>query len=97
MEVRTPEDVATWVEVTKRRDAFERDREAFVEHWASADAKVRRRIVKAREALAAVEVPQAALEDAAALCIALKTDGMRGQLTLMRAARAKAALDGAPR
>ncbi len=94
LEVRTPGDVPTWVEVTKRRDAFERDREAFVESWSAADAKVRRRIVRARQGLAAVETPQAALEDAAALCLALKTDGMRGQLTLIRAARARAALDG---
>ncbi len=94
LEVRTPGDVPTWVEVTKRRDAFERDREAFVESWNAADAKVRRRIVRARDGLSAVDTPQAALEDAAALCLALKTDGMRGQLTLIRAARAKAALDG---
>jgi magnesium chelatase subunit I len=94
LDVRTPEDVPTWVEVTKRRDAFERDREAFVEAWSAADAKVRRRIVRARESLNTVEVPDATLGDAASLCLALKTDGMRGQLTLIRAARARAALDG---
>ena len=35
------------------------------------------------------------LEACAALCIALGTDGLRGELTLMRTARALAALDGA--
>jgi magnesium chelatase subunit I len=34
------------------------------------------------------------LENAARLCIALGTDGLRGELTLMRAARALAALEG---
>jgi magnesium chelatase subunit I len=34
------------------------------------------------------------LERAARLCIALGTDGLRGELTLMRAARALAALEG---
>ena len=42
-------------------------------------------------------MPDAILERAAALCINLKTDGLRGQLTLMRAARALAAFEGAKR
>ena len=40
-------------------------------------------------------VSDAALERAAKLCMALGTDGLRGELTLVRAARAVAALDGA--
>ena len=48
----------------------------------------------ARAALASIEVPDAALERAAQLCIGLGTDGLRGELTLMRAARALAALEG---
>ena len=39
-------------------------------------------------------MPDAALESAAKLCLALGTDGLRGELTLMRTARALAALDG---
>ena len=41
-----------------------------------------------------VAVPDAALERAAQLCMSLGTDGLRGELTLMRAARALAALQG---
>jgi magnesium chelatase subunit I len=41
-----------------------------------------------------VEVSEAALTRAATLCQALGTDGLRGELTLIRAARALAALDG---
>ena len=41
-----------------------------------------------------VTTPDAALERAARLCIALGTDGLRGELTLIRAARALAAYDG---
>ena len=40
-------------------------------------------------------MPDFILERAATLCIHLKTDGLRGQLTLMRAARALAAFEGA--
>jgi hypothetical protein len=48
----------------------------------------------ARERLPEVAVGDAALERIAGLCMALGTDGLRGELTLMRAARALAALDG---
>jgi magnesium chelatase subunit I len=97
LEVRTPGEPALWVEIVKRRDAFERDPAAFLAIWAPEEEKIRKRIVKARRGLNAVEVPDAVLERAAALCIHLKTDGLRGQLTLMRAARALAAFEGAKR
>ncbi len=94
VDVKTPGDVASRVQVVKRRDAFERDPEAFVATWRKEDERIRRRIVAARARVAEVAVPDAALERAAALCMALGTDGLRGELTLMRAARALAALDG---
>jgi magnesium chelatase subunit I len=95
VEVRTPTDVATRIEVVRRRDAFERDPAAFAAAWADEDEQVRRRLVAARRRLPAVAVPDAVLERASALCLALGTDGLRGELTLMRAARALAALEGA--
>jgi magnesium chelatase subunit I len=94
VEVSTPTALADRIEVVRRRDAFERDPEGFVARWHAEDEKVRRRIVRARERVAGVEVPDAILERAARLCIALGTDGLRGELTLMRAARALAALEG---
>jgi magnesium chelatase subunit I len=96
VEVRTPDDLPTRIEVVKRRDAYERDPEGFVASWSKAEAKLRRRIVAARARLADVEVKDVALERAARLCMALGTDGLRGELTLIRAARALAALDGVP-
>jgi magnesium chelatase subunit I len=94
VEVRTPQDLASRIEVVKRRDAFERDGAAFIAGWAKAEAKVRKQIVAARARIADVAVPDATLERAAQLCMALGTDGLRGELTLIRAARALAALDG---
>jgi magnesium chelatase subunit I len=94
VEVSTPTELADRIEVVKRRDAFERDPKGFTERWHAEDEKVRRRILKARERVAQVSVPDTVLERAAKLCIALGTDGLRGELTLMRAARALAALEG---
>ena len=95
VEVSTPTELAARIEVVRRRDAFERDPLAFAETWRKEDERIRRRLVRARNALASVTVPDAVLEDSARLCIALGTDGLRGELTLMRAARALAALEGA--
>jgi magnesium chelatase subunit I len=95
VEVRTPGDVPSRVEVVKRRDAFERDRAGFCAVWESEDAKIRRRIERARRRLEQVAFPDALLETTARLCLAVGADGLRGELTLMRAARAYAALLGA--
>ena len=94
VEVKTPAALAQRVEVVKRRDAFERDPAAFAAHWKKEDDRVRRSIVAARKRLGAVDIPDAAREFAARLCMALGTDGLRGDLTLVRAARAYAALQG---
>jgi magnesium chelatase subunit I len=94
VEVKTPTDLPTRIEVVRRRDEFERDPAAFESKYRRQDSKLRRSIVAARERLPRVDVPDPALERAAQLCMALGTDGLRGELTLMRAARALAALDG---
>ncbi len=94
VEVRTPTDLATRVEVIKRRDAFERDTAGFLQAWKKEDERIRKQLVAARKRLSAVEIGDAVLERAAQLCLALGTDGLRGELTLMRAARALAALQG---
>ncbi len=94
VEVRTPTDLAQRVEVVRRRDAYERDPQAFTATWEREDARIRRQLTRARERLEQVQVPDSALEQAARLCMGLGTDGLRGELTLVRAARACAALAG---
>jgi magnesium chelatase subunit I len=93
VEVRTPDDLATRVAVIKRRDAFERHPAAFLKEWATAETKTRESILAARKYLEKVKLSDAMLELITKLCMALGTDGLRGELVLMRAARALAALD----
>ena len=97
VQVQAPRDLETRVAVVRLRDRFERDPAAFVADMAREEARERRRIVAARARLAHTEVPDELLEQAARLCITLGTDGLRGELTLMRAARALAALEGSER
>ncbi|NEW86560.1 magnesium chelatase ATPase subunit I [Rhodopseudomonas sp. WA056] len=93
VEVKTPDTLPERIEVVRRRDAFENDPAAFVADWSKEEAKLRRKISQAKERLPDVTVSDAALERAAKLCMTLGTDGLRGELTLMRAARALAALE----
>jgi magnesium chelatase subunit I len=93
VDVKTPQDVASWVDIVKRRDAYERDPENFFAAWESDEIKLRQRIQAARVKLKDLVVPDAMQERAAELCLALKTDGLRGQLTVIRAARALAAFE----
>ena len=95
VEVTTPSVLADRVEVLRRRDVFDRDPAAFVARWDAAERELRARIVAGRERLAGVAVQDLALERASMLCLALGTDGLRGELTLLRAARALAAFEGA--
>ena len=95
VEVRSPTDIDERIEVIRRRDAYETDAEKFLRKWRKEDAALRDRITAARDALAAVDTRKAALRDCAELCVALGADGLRGELTLLRAGRALAAFDGA--
>ena len=94
VEVRTPQDLDARVEVLRRCDAYERDGAAFSESWAKEERRALKRIAKAKTLLPNVDMPDAVLRRASELCIAVGADGLRGELTLMRASRAQAALDG---
>jgi len=95
VEVKTPVELAERVEVIKRRDQFERDKSAFVAQWKRRDDGLRRRIVAGRKRLTQIEVADSVLESAARLCMQLGTDGLRAELTLIRAARALASFEQA--
>ena len=91
VEVASPKDIATRVDVIKRRDAFENDNTAFMLRWQAEDAAIRDQILTARRALMELTTPDKTLHDVAELCLALGSDGLRGELTLLKAARAFAA------
>lgn len=95
VDVKTPQDLALRVEVVRRRDAFERDPAGYKAQWDAANAGLRDAIVKARKRVTQIEASDELLELSAKLCMQLGTDGLRAELTLLRATRAYAALKGA--
>ena len=62
--------------------------------WSEAGEELRRSIVAARERLRLVDLPEELLVRIARVNAALEIPGHRGELTMARAGRAAAALDG---
>jgi len=93
-EVTTENYLQNRVDIIVRRERYDRDREAFCESFASDQEQLRKRITKARAGLNKLTISRAVLEKIAQLCADLKVDGHRGELTIMRAARALAAFEG---
>ncbi len=94
VDVASPTDLDERVEVIKRRDAFDRDSAAFIAEWKAQDDALRKKIIAGQKNVSKVTTPEDILRDCAQLCIALGSDGLRGELTLLRTARAHAAFEG---
>jgi len=93
-EVRTENYLKNRIDIVERREGYDRDREAFCESFAGDQEQLRKRITRARANLGKIDVARPVLEKIAQLCADLKVDGHRGELTIMRAARALAAFEG---
>ncbi|HEX7314683.1 MAG TPA: magnesium chelatase ATPase subunit I [Pyrinomonadaceae bacterium] len=94
VEVETERDLDSRVLIVERREAFDRDPVAFALSIQTEQARLRRRVTRAAALYVDVEVPRAVLRQIAELCLRLGVDGHRGEITLTRAARALAALEG---
>lgn len=95
VEVTSSTNIDERVEVIRRRDAYENDHAAFMTRWTAEDMALRDKILAARENLKVLKTDETVLRDCAELCVTLGSDGLRGELTLLRTARALAAFEGA--
>jgi magnesium chelatase subunit D len=94
VEVETILDPEARVRIVELREAFDKDSEAFLQDAESELADLRRRLVRAKRNLDSIVLPRELLLRVAQLCVQLNVDGHRGELTIARAARALAALEG---
>ena len=93
-QIETITDLDQRVEIVERREAFERDPEAFLNDAKPEQNRLRQRLSRAKRMLDRVELDRGLLRRIAELCLALEIDGHRGELTIARAARALAAFEG---
>lgn len=81
-------------EVLKRKLAFDSSPEAFLEQWEPEQERLRRRIQEAKLFVHEVAVPERIYERIVELTSRLSLDGHRGEIVLLKAARAHAAFEG---
>ena len=93
VEVKTPREVMTRIEIIKRRELFERNPEVFIEGWSLEQKKLQDQIISSRNRLLKVSVSDEILIQVSQLCSHLGADGLRGELTMMRAIRALCAFE----
>jgi magnesium chelatase subunit D len=93
VEVTTDNSVASRIEVVEKREAFDRDAQAFRVRIRSIEERIRNQISLARQRIGDIQIEDTLLRQIAQLCSDLKIDGHRGELTISRAARALAAFE----
>ncbi len=93
-QITTITDIDQRVAVIKNTEAFRQHPAAFAKKWQPAQQKLQQQIVQAMEILPEVVLPENLLAKTIELCLHLKIDGHRGEITISRASRALAALHG---
>jgi magnesium chelatase subunit D len=94
VEVTTPLEPVVRAEIVRRRVAFDTDPERFDGDWRANETGLTEQITRARQLYPRVVLPERELLRITTACAKLGLDGVRGDITCARAARALAALDG---
>ncbi len=97
VEIRSLLDPADRVQVLERRLAYEADPEGFCRRWAAEEAALSEDIAEARALLPQVSYSPEDLRTIAELTAGLQVEGHRGDIVILKAARAAAALDSRTR
>lgn len=93
-QIKTITDIDQRVEIMIRRERFESDSEKFLAEMQTTQERLRKQIIRAKRLLASINLQRKQLRWIAGLCVALETDGHRGELTIARASCALAAFEG---
>ena len=94
VEVEGEEEISTRMEVVRRRIEFENDPEGYVAGCREELEGLTEKIVSARSMLRSIPADDTAVEMAATISMKYRMEGHRADITMIRAARANAALDG---
>jgi magnesium chelatase subunit I len=94
VEVSGEKDLSLRRQIVERVLAFERDDRGFTARWEREDAALRERLVAARGLLASIEVPDHVLGAVVEVVADLGVAGHRGDITILKCAKALAAVKG---
>jgi Mg-chelatase subunit ChlI len=93
VEIRGINDSRARVDIMERNLAFESDADAFYKEWQPKEQELAERITQARKLVGKVAHTSRDLISIAALTASLNVDGHRGDLVILKTARAQAAFD----
>lgn len=93
VEVKGERDVRKRTEIVRRRISYERNPARYLEEWRSNNVKLMQKIKRAKEDLDKVSVTNNAMQLAASIAKEANCAGHRGELVIIEAAKAIAALD----
>jgi magnesium chelatase subunit I len=94
VEIKGERDVKTRAEIVTRRLAFDADPKGFTEAYAAETQKLRDRILEARKILESTKPDKEIITVASNVAIYFEMEGHRADITMVRAARVNAALNG---
>jgi len=94
VDVVTVTDFNQRLEILKRVDQFDKNPVGFRVKFTETENTLQARIMKAKEIVGQVTIPQKLMEAIVKLCLDLKVETHRGEITILRCAKAIAALAG---
>ena len=94
LDIKGEKDVAKRAEVVKRRVRYDMDPEAYIQECRGELEEVCRRLTDARELLPKVRADDAIVDAIVSVTIHFGIDGHRADITMLKAAKANAALEG---
>ena len=83
-------------QIVTRRLAYDLDAEAFTAAYQHHELKLKETLIEARRTAPSIDFTESVIEQAADRCAQEHLEGVRADLSLLRAARAYAALNGSP-
>jgi magnesium chelatase subunit I len=96
VEISGEREVSSRKAIVERVLLYERGDPPFLEKWDREDRALRQRLVAARGLLPSIDVPEPVLDSVVAVVAELGVAGHRGEITVLKAAKALAALKGIP-
>lgn len=91
--IKTPTDKKTRMEIVNRRLDFDMDSNAFSRQFENEEKQLSQQIATAKDQLPCISVSEEIKENIADKCISHQVEGLRADILLMKASRAYAALD----
>jgi len=94
VEIRGEKDLSVRTDIVERRLAFDADPKKFTEEYEKETGKIKESILKARKILAKTSPDKDLITMASHVALYFDMEGHRADITMVRAARANAALEG---